>query len=80
MRCYAIFVLLLIGGSSMTGCAVVQNMHQKRVKEMDDYHDEYKVAGDEGRADVPRVKETDSLTPWMQSPEARAIEHNLGID
>ncbi|MDB5385715.1 MAG: hypothetical protein JWM11_1361 [Planctomycetaceae bacterium] len=80
MRPYAIFVLALLGGSSLTGCAFFQDLQQKKATELDSYHDEYKVAGDEGRADLPREKESDGLTPWMQSSKARAIEKNLGID
>lgn len=49
--------------------------------EPDDPEDEWSFVGDEGRADQEREQDPD---PWWQqhfmSPQARAIERNLGID
>ena len=73
-------LIIVIGWSSLSGCALFQDFYKKQAKAQDDYHDEYRVAGDEGRADIPREKETDGLTPLLQSEKARAIEKNLGID
>jgi hypothetical protein len=80
MRPYAIFVLALLSSSCLTGCSFFRDLQSKKETELDSYHDEYKVAGDEGRADLPREKETDGLSAWMESPKARAINKNLGID
>lgn len=44
------------------------------------HSDEWGYVGDEARAGDIREKETDGLTKWVQSPKARDIERNLGID
>lgn len=77
-----LFSLLFITalGSSANGCAMFQNYYDKKAKAQEEFHDEYRVAGEEGRAEMPREKESDWLTPILQSPEARSIEKNLGYD
>lgn len=44
------------------------------------HNDSWKFVGDESRAGDVREKETDGLTKFVQSPKARDIERNLGID
>jgi len=45
-----------------------------------DYHDEFDVVGKEGRGHQEMEHESDAFTKWIQSPKARNIERNLGID
>lgn len=80
MRPYLIPIVAVIALSHAGGCQAIRDLHNKQAKAQDDYHDDYKIAGEEGRAELPREKETDGLTPWLESPEARAINKNLGID
>ena len=46
----------------------------------EDYVDTWAEAGQEGRGDRPLEKESDGLTPYIESPKARAINRSLGID
>jgi hypothetical protein len=80
MRLPLYFVVIAIGWSSFSGCSTFKDYYNQRSNALNEYHDDYKVAGEEGRAEMVRQKETDGLTPLLQSPEARAIEKNLGID
>ena len=56
------------------------NWYQSAKKTHEKHEDDWEFVGSEGRAEIPRQKETDGLTPILQSPEARAIERNLGYD
>lgn len=93
-RCtFALIVTVFCAAS--TGCAVfnagqdawTKTSRMMRPKpfdgpaEADDPEDEWSFVGDEGRADMDRERDPDR---WWQnlvmSPQARAIERNLGID
>lgn len=80
MRTFVILMLTLTAFSQIAGCQMVRNLRDKLTKDQEDFQDDYKVAGEEGRAELPREKETDGLTPFLESPKARAINKNLGID
>lgn len=67
-------------GALVSGCTTAKNLHERQKKAQREYHDEWSVVGKEGRSEFPREKETDALTPWLESPEARAINKNLGYD
>lgn len=71
-------VCLLAVGSS--GCSLFQKVKEHQVNAMKEHHDDWKIVGEEGRGELPREKETDGMTPFLQSPQARAIEKNLGYD
>ncbi|MES2793549.1 MAG: hypothetical protein V4719_28305 [Planctomycetota bacterium] len=58
----------------------MKSMYKHQEDAISEYHDDWKSAGTEGRGEMPREKETDKLTPLLQSPQARAIEKNLGYD
>lgn len=80
---------------SSTGCSVMNHGREAVVKtsrmfrpnphDMDDSADdaeaEWEFVGKEGRGDQPREVDPD---PWfkkyIQSPKARSIERNLGVD
>ena len=65
---------------SLTGCTLAQKAYKHQENSITEYHDDWGNVGTEGRGEMPRQKETDKLTPLLQSPEARAIEKNLGYD
>ena len=65
---------------NLMGCSLMQKAYKHQENAITEYHDDWKTAGTEGRGEMPREKETDKLTPLLQSPQARAIEKNLGFD
>ena len=65
---------------SLVGCTMMQKAYKHQEKAQNEYHDEWKTAGQEGRGGMTREKETDKLTPLLESPEARAINKSLGYD
>lgn len=79
MRRFMIFVACL-GAYSLTGCSLVQKAHDYQANGLKEYHDDWKIVGEEGRGELPREKETDWLTPFVESPQRRAIDKNLGYD
>jgi hypothetical protein len=46
----------------------------------DESDEDWGSVGREGRADQPRIKETDGLSGILESPKAREINSSLGID
>ena len=46
----------------------------------DDHQDAWDSVGKEGRAGKARQKESDGLSKYLQSPQARDIERSVGID
>ena len=66
--------------TGMSGCSTFSKMYDHQANAMKEHHDDFKFVGEEGRAELPREKETDAWTPFFQSPQARAIEKNLGFD
>lgn len=62
------------------GCSLMQKAYKHQENAQSEFHDDWTSAGTEGRGSMPRQQETDKLTPLLQSPEARAIEKNLGFD
>ena len=77
---HVIACLLCIGCCSLMGCTLIKKAKKHQEDAISEYHDDWKNVGAEARGEMPRSKETDGLTPWVQSPEARAIEKNLGYD
>lgn len=88
-------VLLCALGAAQTGCALVQqgsDVASSTLKSVrpnargyaddnnENYVDTWSEAGQEGRGDRPLDKESDGLTPYIESPKARAINRSLGID
>ena len=69
-----------LAACSLTGCSMMQQAYKHQSDQMYDYHDDWKQVGSEGRAELPREQESDKLSPLLQSPQARAIEKNLGYD
>ncbi len=65
---------------SLMGCSLLKRAHNYQETAQKEYHDEWQTAGQEGRGGMTRQKETDKLTPWLESPEARSINKNLGFD
>lgn len=72
--------LVCIGCCNLMGCSLMQKAYKHQENAMSDYHDDWKNVGAEGRGELPRQQESDKLSPLLQSPEARAIERNLGFD
>lgn len=79
MRSFIICVACL-GVCSLSGCSMFQRAYKHQADGIKEYHDDWKIVGEEGRGELPREKETDKLTPLLQSPKARSIEKNLGFD
>lgn len=77
---YLIACLACLFVSGLLGCSMFQRAYKHQDTAIKEYHDDWKIVGEEGRGELPRAKETDKLTPLLQSPEARAIEKNLGFD
>jgi hypothetical protein len=72
--------LMCVYASGLVGCSMFQRAYNYQANAIKEHHDDFKNVGEEGRAELPREKETDKLTPLLQSPQARAIEKNLGYD
>lgn len=66
--------------SQLVGCSLMQRAYKHQESAITEYHDDWKNVGSEGRGEMPREQESDKLTPLLQSPQARAIEKNLGYD
>ena len=64
----------------LSGCSMARNFYDHQKREQQEFHDEWDVVGNEGRSEIPREKETDALTPMLESPQARAIKKNLGYE
>ncbi len=77
---YLVAGLACLSCCSLMGCTLAQKAYKHQENQMSEYEDDWKNVGTEGRGEMPRQKETDKLTPLLQSPEARAIEKNLGYD
>lgn len=77
---YLIACLTCLFVSGLLGCSTFQQAYKYQEDAIKEYHDDWKIVGEEGRGELPREKETDKLTPWLQSPRARAIEKNMGFD
>lgn len=77
---YLVAGLACLSCCSLLGCSAMRNVYKQQEEAQTEYHDDWKTAGAEGRGEMPREKETDKLTPLLQSPQARAIEKNLGYD
>jgi hypothetical protein len=77
---YLVAGLACLSCCSLLGCSTMKSMYKHQEDAISEYHDDWKSAGTEGRGEMPREKETDKLTPLLQSPQARAIEKNLGYD
>lgn len=75
-----IALLACFSALNLTGCSLFQRVYNYQETQIKEYHDDWKSVGEEARGEMPRQKETDGLTPLLQSPEARAIEKNLGYD
>jgi len=71
---YRLCCLLLL--ATLTGCSLFQQYQDDAAR----YRDDYDFVGDEGRGDRPREKESDGLSKWVESPQARSINRNLGIE
>ena len=61
-----------------SGCAML-DPNSKLNPNRGEYHDEFDTVGKEGRGNVEREKKIDPLGDWLYSPEARAINRNLGV-
>lgn len=77
---HCVIILACLAFCNLAGCSAFQRVYNYQSNQMKEYHDDWKVVGDEGRAEMPREQETDGLTPLLQSPQARAIEKNLGFN
>ncbi len=77
---HLIALLVCSHAIGLSGCSMFQRAYNHQANAIKEHHDDYKIVGEEGRAEMPREKETDGLTPLLQSPQARAIEKNLGYD
>ena len=78
MRLIALLLLsLLIPLSS--GCKPLDPNSKWNVNR-GEYHDEYDIAGKEGRYGGEMEKEPDGLGKWLYSPKARAIDRHLGVE
>jgi hypothetical protein len=44
-----------------------------------EHHDENDMVGKVGRGDTAGEKDVDPMGQWLYSPEARAINRNLGV-
>jgi hypothetical protein len=88
-------VVLCALSAAQIGCALVQqgtDVASSTLKSVrpnakgyaddnnEDFVDTWSEAGEEGRGDRPLEKESDGLTPYLESPKARAINRSLGID
>lgn len=75
-----IITLVCVAVCGLSGCSMIQRFHKYQANGIKEYHDDWKIVGEEGRGELPREKETDWLTPFTESPQARAINKNLGYD
>jgi len=71
------FVLLGVSTLLASGCILDPNSRFNVNR--GEYHDEYDIAGKEGRAGSDSEKDVDPVGQWLYSPEARAINRNLGV-
>lgn len=75
-----LIILVCVGTYGLSGCSAVRRAHEYQANGIKEYHDDWKIVGEEGRGELPREKETDWLTPFLESPQHRAINKNLGYD
>lgn len=71
--CRVVALLLL---AALPGCSLLDSYQTEASR----YRDDYDFVGEEGRGDRPREKESDGLSKWIESPQARSINRNLGIE
>jgi hypothetical protein len=70
--------LLCLSSLLFPGCKML-DPDSKLNPNRGDYHDEYDAVGKEGRGNTEREKQVDPVGGWLYSPEARAINRNLGV-
>ncbi|MCA9041073.1 MAG: hypothetical protein KDA65_12045 [Planctomycetaceae bacterium] len=65
--------------------AMMETKRQLRIKPSDyndgteDLDEDWSFVGEQGRGDMPKEKESDGLTNFLESEKARSINRNLGI-
>ena len=70
---------LVLGLASLLASGCILDPNSRLNVNRGDYHDEYDIAGKEGRAGSEGEKQIDPMGQWLYSPEARAINRNLGV-
>jgi hypothetical protein len=69
---------LLLGLTSLFASGCLMDPNSRFNVNRGEYHDEYDMAGKEGRGDQGIEKAPDRMGSWLYSPKARAISRNLG--
>jgi len=72
------FALLCLSSLLFPGCALL-GPDSKLNPNRGEYHDEFDSVGKEARGNEAREAQVDPLGQWLYSPEARAINRNLGV-
>ena len=72
-------LFLVLATSSLLASGCIMDPNSRFNVNRGEYHDESDMVGKVGRGDTPAEKDVDPLGQWLYSPEARAINRNLGV-
>ena len=70
---------LMLAASSLFASGCILDPNSRFNVNRGEYHDENDMVGKVGRGDTAAEKEVDPMGRWLYSPEAQAINRNLGV-